>query len=359
MKILYIIVSKVLPRTIYERLWRRMNWKKYASRFDDAIKHFVVEKGTTNPTEVSQIRNMLVKAFIKDNWYPDEFFFYNYDRLSRKGIHDFVPHREASKFWKYQNSQDVYLLTCDKGRTYQHFNLFFNRDLVSVNNEPKSKELFLDFISKHSRFIIKPTFGNYGNGVKVIDTINENRIEELADGLLDTYKEGFVAEELISQCDELASFHPSSVNTVRLTTVRLDNGEVYIIHRPFIRFGQGGRVVDNGGNGGIIGGIDNETGIIYAAIDEKMNHYIVHPDSGKTILGYRIPHWAEAKAFVIKLADVIPELRYCGWDIALTDDGWVMVEANGKGLFIGFQMPSQEGFRDEFEEIKKMCGYKG
>lgn len=358
MSIIDSLAKKTLSRTSYAKYWRRRNWKQFADRFDTALQHFVIEKGVTDPKEVEQWRQKLVDAFVNDNWYPDEYFFFNYEHLSPKGVHEFVSNREANQFWNYMNGRDLYLLTCDKGLTYEKYKSFFQRDAVSVSkNDLDSKTAFLRFIDKHSRFIVKPTFGNYGNGVRIVDvsTIGDKNV--LPKELLDDYPEGFTAEELIEQHSDLAAFHPSSVNTVRLTTARMSNGEVYIIHRPFIRLGQGGRCVDNGGNGGIIAAIDFETGIIKGAIDERMNHYVIHPDSGKTILGYQMPMWEEAKAFAVELANVIPELRYCGWDLALTDKGWVMVEANGKGLFIGFQMPTQEGFRNEFEYIEEQCGY--
>ena len=357
MKLLNRIVLKVLPTTVYDFLWRRTHYHVYSIRFDEAIRHFVLDKGITDIDIVKKYRRKLVQAFVRDNWYPDEFFFFQYERLSREGIHEFVPNREAARFWNSLNSKDIYLLTCDKGQTYQFFKPFFKRDLLSFSDETTdSISSFTAFIEKHPSFIVKPTFGNYGNGVKIIKVDRSNVLSQsLFHELISEYPKGFTVEELIKQCSELAAFHPSSVNTVRLTTVRQNNGEIYIIHRPFIRLGQGGRCVDNGGNGGIIASIDYETGIISGAIDERMNRYVVHPDSGKTILGYHIPHWENAKSFVVKLARVLPDLNYCGWDLALTDEGWVMVEANGKGLFIGFQMPTQMGFHDEFEEIKKMC----
>lgn len=359
MSILKTLAKEIIPQGSYDKMWRRRNWVKYKDRFDATLQHFVIEKGVTDSKEVERCRRKLVDAFVNDNWYPDEYFFFNYEHLSNKGIHEFVANREANLFWNYMNSNDLYLLTCDKGLTYQHFKDFFKREVLSVSkNDFDAKTAFLSFIDRHSRFIVKPTFGNYGNGVRIVDGSTITDKNALTKELLDGYPEGFTVEELIVQYEDLAAFHPSSVNTVRLTTVRLSNGEVYIIHRPFIRLGQGGRCVDNGGNGGIIAAIDYETGIIKGAIDERMNHYVVHPDSGKTILGYKMPMWEEAKAFAIELANVIPELRYCGWDLALTDKGWVMVEANGKGLFIGFQMPTQEGFRNEFEDVKRRCGYQ-
>ena len=358
MSILNSLAKNTLPEESYEKIWRRRNWKRYASRFDAALQNFVIERGITDAAEVEKWRKKLVDAFANDNWYPDEYFFFNYERLSCKGRHEFVPNREAARYWNFMNSNEVYLLTCDKGKTYHHFQPFFQRDLISVSRQSIVNDFKL-FVEKHPKFIVKPTFGNYGTGVQIIDVNNEKGVDAIFKRLIEEYPEGSTAEELIAQCNELASFHPSSVNTVRLTTARQSNGEIYIIQRPFIRLGQGGRCVDNGGNGGIIAGIDYETGIIKGAIDERMNRYVVHPDSGKTILGYQIPRWEEAKAFVVELANVLPDLNYCGWDLALTDNGWVMVEANGKGLFIGFQMPTQEGFRDEFEYMKKHCGYKG
>lgn len=354
------LAKSILPQESYNKIWRRGNWKKYTDRFDSALQYYVIEKGlAADANEIKKWRQKLVDAFVNDNWFPDEYFFFNYEHLSCKGRHEFVPNREAAKYWVFMNTHEVYRLTCDKGQTYEHFKPYFHRDLVSISSQ-SDFDGFGIFVEKHPKFIVKPTFGNLGNGVQVIDTNNDNEeaINALFKRLLVGYPEGFTMEELIVQCAELAAFHPSSVNTVRLTTARQSNGDIYIIHRPFIRLGQGGRCVDNGGNGGIIAAIDYDTGIIKGAIDERMNRYVVHPDSGKIILGYQIPQWKEAKEFVVELANVLPELRYCGWDIALTEKGWVMVEANGKGLFIGFQMPTQEGFREEFEKIKKECGYK-
>lgn len=359
MSIIFSIASKLLPKPTCDVIWRKKYWKKYSARFDEAIQHFVIEKGITDPEIIKKSKKELVKAFVKDNWYPDEYYFFNYDKLSRKGIGEFVSNREANLFWDYMNTRERYLLTCDKGLTYKYFKIFFKRDLVSVSeNVSDSYQAFCGFVEKHPRFIVKPTFGNYGNGVRIVGVTEYSCFDIMYKELIKEYPDGFIAEELIVQNAELAEFHSSSVNTVRLTTARQSDGEVYVIHRCFLRLGQGGRCVDNGGNGGIFAGLDFETGIVKGAIDERMNRYIIHPDSGLTILGYKVPRWEEAKRLVVELANVLPDLRYCGWDLALTDQGWVMVEANGKGLFIGFQMPTQEGFREEFEDLKKRCGYK-
>ena len=75
------------------------------------------------------------------------------------------------------------------------------------------------------------------------------------------------------------------------------------------------------------------------------------------LVGYKIPFWSEAKALVRELAQVVPENRYTGWDLALTDGGWVLVEANRRAQF-GFQMSLQKGFRKEIDGYLAKLGKK-
>lgn len=146
-----------------------------------------------------------------------------------------------------------------------------------------------------------------------------------------------------------ASLHPQSVNTVRISTLKI-GGKIHIIH-PFFRVGRGEDVVDNAAKGGIFGVIDKETGIVTRACDELGNRYVVHPDTKKPIVGFSIPQWEVAVDLSLKLAKVVPESVFTGWDLALTDKGWVMVEGNSRGQFICFQMATQNGFRKELEGL--------
>ena len=58
----------------------------------------------------------------------------------------------------------------------------------------------------------------------------------------------------------------------------------------------------------------------------------------------------------IELAHVMPDNHYCGWDLALTDEGWVLQEANDRGEFVGFQLPTRMGFRKELLSILNELG---
>lgn len=204
------------------------------------------------------------------------------------------------------------------------------------------------FVKRHPKFIVKPFDGACGHGVKIINSEGKSA-ESLFSMLTEEYPKGCVAEELITQCQELAKFHPQSVNTVRITTILYKN-RVDIIH-PFFRTGVGDSVVDNGGSGGIINAIDPKTGIIYASADEMGIHYTEHPETHWQLVGYQMPCWNDALALARELAHILPENHYCGWDLALTDNGWVLQEANDRGEFVGFQLPARKGFREELRSI--------
>ena len=176
--------------------------------------------------------------------------------------------------------------------------------------------------------------------------------EQLYQLLLKEYApKGCVVEGLIQQTGIFHDIHPSSVNTVRISTIRFDD-RVEIIH-PFAKFGQAGTCVDNGGAGGILCTIDPNTGVIMRARDEQGTCYEKHPDTGSPIVGTQIPKWEEAVALAKELAHVRPQNRYVGWDVALTDNGWVLVEGNFRGQFIGWQLVDRKGFKKELAGILK------
>ena len=119
----------------------------------------------------------------------------------------------------------------------------------------------------------------------------------------------------------------------------------------FLRMGSGGGVIDNATAGGLAAAIDPETGIVTSeACREDMSRMLSHPDTGVQILGMQIPRWQELLALVDQLARVVPMQPFVGWDLALTPDGWCVVEGNYSGEFM-FQLMNGRGYRREFEEL--------
>ena len=166
-------------------------------------------------------------------------------------------------------------------------------------------------------------------------------------------KEGsYICEELINQDSRLATFNESSVNTVRIPSIWAKS-EAHILY-PFLRTGRKGSVVDNGGSGGIFALIDAESGVVVSdGFDQSGHRFVKHPDSHVIYKGYQIPEWASLKAAVNKVHSTMPkEFKYVGWDFALTNKGWCVIEANW-GDFIAQQKTLGRGLYKEFKKILK------
>lgn len=289
----------------------------------------------------------------------DEYFLFNANDLKSSGIRKFAGEDDHLMYADSMNKKENKAVFDDKYLAYQRFKGFYKRDIeLFPASETSGGGIFTKFqlfVSKHPVFIVKPIKSTLGKGVakyKIGDWPNEN---DLYQHLVKTYTKGFVTEELIIQDDALARLHPQSVNSIRVTTIRFDDRVEFIY--PFLRIGKGESVVDNAGAGGVMGLVDVETGIVYASADEYGNTFVVHPDTKEQVVGFRVPKWEEAKDFVRQLVQVVPDNRYSGWDIALTNDGWVMIEGNTRAQFV-WQMVSKKGSKEEFESYIKELGIK-
>lgn len=285
----------------------------------------------------------------------DEYFLLELENLTEEERLEFIPDLERVDIIEAINIPKNQPYFDDKYLTYKVFGDNFKRDVCCVLGE-KTKHDFYEFTERQSRFIVKPFDGSCGKGIKILSAEDFDSKDKMFAQLMSDYPKGFIAEEVIKQHPDLMKLYPKSVNTVRITTLRMDD-RVEIIH-PFLRIGRGDMIVDNGGAGGIICLIDPETGKLIATRDEAGERYSVHPDTGEDIIGFQIPRWEEAVEFAKELAYVLPSNRYTGWDLAVTENGWVLVEANVRGQFIGWQITSLKGFRKEIESLLKELGYK-
>jgi hypothetical protein len=90
--------------------------------------------------------------------------------------------------------------------------------------------------------------------------------------------------------------------------------------------------VDNLHAGGLACPIDLETGVItapgYSVYMGEPRTHLVHPDSKHPLEGFQMPMHKEAMALVCEAAKRVPQVGYVGWDLAITDNGPVLIEGN-------------------------------
>lgn len=292
----------------------------------------------------------VVYNYGKYGFHVDEYFYYGLKNISHIGKLEFINEETRWNYYDKLNDRENYSLFDNKQKTYNIFKKYYKRDIVTIYGE-NEYELYNDFVQKYDEIILKPENSSGGKGVRLLDKSTDN-----FDNLITEYSNGFLMEPVLKNGHEFAEFHKESLNTVRIATVRLDDRVE--IPFAFARFGANGRSVDNFSSNGILCSIDIDTGIIYATFRKDMKRCIVHPDSKKTLLGFKIPCWDELVSTVKELSQIVPTNRYTGWDMAHTENGWVMIEANARGQFVN-QMPGREGIKkkiqgyiDEIESVK-------
>ena len=65
--------------------------------------------------------------------------------------------------------------------------------------------------------------------------------------------------------------------------------------------------------------------------------------------GYKIPHWSDLVELTEEIHRTIPNQIYVGWDFALTDNGWVLIEGNW-GQLGSQQVALGYGLKPRFEK---------
>lgn len=141
----------------------------------------------------------------------------------------------------------------------------------------------------------------------------------------------FLVTELLTQSRFAHELYPDAINTVRVVTMRDDEG-------PFIAFAvqrignERSRPTDNLNQGGLCALVDLTTGTLGPArqleTDRSPVAYATHPDTGAPIEGRVIPGWDEVATTLLIAMEEFPRLRYVGWDVVLQDDGPLVLEGN-------------------------------
>lgn len=207
----------------------------------------------------------------------------------------------------------------DKVEFNQYFKKYIHRDWLYLKDA--SIDEVNKFINGHDRLIIKPIDAAKGKGVC---ELNKN------DDLSCLQGKNCLLEEMIVQHKDMC-FENNSVNTIRCVSVMDKLGEIHIL-KAVLRAGVGSSIVDNVCAGGDAYPIN----ILYGKIEgsgrrkgEKHESGVfVHPGTDIFMLGRCIPYWNEVLSLVKDAAKMLPDCRFIGWDIAVTDHGPELIEGN-------------------------------
>jgi glutathione synthase/RimK-type ligase-like ATP-grasp enzyme len=203
------------------------------------------------------------------------------------------------------------------------FHDFLGREWLDLRKA--SQKDFAAFIAGKTDFFAKVIDGCGGAGVQQIKLAQNADAAALYESLIE--KKMFLVEQTLVQHERMALLNPSSINTLRITSA-LKNNEVYIMY-CLIRVGDGTKEVDNISGGGMYSAVD-ETGHISAPAfcDKTGASYEKHPKTGQVFEGYAVPFYEQSLTLIQKAARKVPQIRYVGWDVAITPNGPVLIEGN-------------------------------
>ena len=253
-----------------------------------------------------------------------------------KEIVNYLPDSKHTNIIININGPEICETCNDKYKAYKMLKKYYKREMIPVSDS-SDFGAFNNYSETHSRGVFKPYNSSKGAGVQLIDFDDNYQ----ADTLYNEYGP-FIVEDIIEPHQKMLILNPDSVNTVRMITYF--NGKEVLIDGCILRVGRKGSFVDNGGAGGIVVGIDINTGCLGKyGYDQAGEKYEFHPDNMVKFEGYQLPNWEDAMSLVESAARSLGKY-YIGWDITCMPSGeWCVVEINGTPQQFGKQCTSGKG----------------
>lgn len=277
--------------------------------------------------------------------FSEYMYSYEFWHLVEDDRDSFISTSEMQCIYRKLGSRQVRDVFHDKVRFLEQFSPFVHR-WWSLSKSLTYKQ-FEELLSRFD-IIAKPIDGTRGEGIVKITGNDLSGARKLYD---DFCSKNYLLEQCLEACEEISSFHPDSLNTIRVVTV--SSGDRFEVFGALFRMGAHGSAIDNTHAGGVYAPIDPKTGmILMEAIDSQNNHYETHPDSGKLIKGFQIPQWEKIVETCRRACKVLPDIHFAGWDVCLLPNGEVeIIEGNHAPDFDGgMQAPLKIGVKKRLQE---------
>jgi hypothetical protein len=298
----------------HERSAVRDYWRRFGVSYvnQDWYRLFKALTGTVNPQHI-----------------PEETF--------RTRIEPMLCRRDVSAAYHDKNQLDRLLPEVERPRTIL-------RNIYGAYADEQYRPLERTEVMNHlanraGGHFLKPAISGTGSGHNVARVELEAAGFRIGPTLLSlddverTYVQDFVVQEGVRQHASLAAWHPASLNTLRVITLRLD-GRIRPVAAT-LRVGNGSHV-DNGHAGGLLCGVNVADGVTTPfAVDVFFRRFARHPLSGEAFDGRAIIAFGAVTALALRVHSRLPYFDVASCDIAVTEDASpCLVEVNtfGQGV---------------------------
>lgn len=280
----------------------------------------------TNKSKISVLFDML-SCYRKYGTGYSEYHEYEYYLLNDAERATYMTSKMANQIVMKFNQSEYRHFFYDKSEFNKKFKDFVGRNWIDIRDV--SKEEAYEFLKQEETVMIKETQNLMGHGVEKVVFSELDDFDKFYEESL--HNKQYLWEEFFTQHPEMAKLYPKSVNTLRMITF-YDGEEVRILEK-IIKMGNGGHL-DNFAAGGMYTILSDEGKVLYPAFDSHANEFTHHPVSKEKILGFQVPLYDEVIAMVKEAGKVVPEIPYVGWDVAIGEDGPILIEGNyNSGVF--------------------------
>lgn len=250
--------------------------------------------------------------------------------------------RRLNRIARRLNRRDQARYLNDKACFAQHWQAYFGRPCCCLPQSPRS--VFCETFASCSRLMVKPLSGTGGRGIRIVD------VEGDPDAVYDRLtreQEPLLVEAYMAQQGLLHEMNPSSLNSVRVITIRRD-GRAEIVAAT-LRVGGAGEILDNLHAHGVGYTVDPCSGRVGRGIDAGGRCYSRHPGTGFPVEGSVIPGWERVRQLCCAAHLHAPQgLNLIGWDVCVSDDRLCLIEGN---YYPGFP-PPLDGKQDLWKAVR-------
>ena len=298
-------------RNLMYRKLKELNSEKFNKLAHDIAKR--------NNKSVGYVKRDMFKNFVRYGIGYTDYLKGDYVNLSKEQKKTYVTTKSFYKLLGYLNNPKYNACMSDKIIFNKIFDKYLGREWIDLR--VTSLEDFKKFIKNKKTIFAKPPTDFGGHGIEKIILKDEN-IEELYERLK-SKKLNLIEEEIV-QHDELNKINPFAVNSFRIVTLVKD-GKAYMLANA-LRLNIDDSVAI--GCDDAYMRLDENGKICSRVVDDVANVYTEHPIAKIKFDTVKIPYVKEAFEMALKAALEVPEVRYVGWDIAITKKGPVIMEGN-------------------------------
>ncbi len=174
----------------------------------------------------------------------------------------------------------------------------------------------------------KPCRSSGGAGVRLFRWQNGKHRDGsllLTTDWIEAQGESYVVQHKVVQDKFSASFNTSSINTVRMMTLRQPWDGQVVVCRSMLRMGVSNAIVDNMMKGGLCVCVGSDGQLGRYAYDYDGERYESHPVSGLQFQGLVHPAYWDMVAMARHVAERIPYYNLLSFDLVPREDGTICV----------------------------------